>query len=135
MKLITSNLLRHGYCLHVFHHFSTSPLINLYSYLTEFNKKTSDNRTNPNVNCIFLSTAELTNMGFQICTDTIYCANEEKTTTTTTISVFLTKTWTHYTTPKKSKVFSLGTKKAISWILNEWNLSRNTLLHTDTHMK
>lgn len=55
--------------------------------------------------------------------------------TTTTISVFLTKTWTHYTTPKKSKVFPLGTKKAISWILNEWNLSHNTLLHTDTHMK
>lgn len=63
--LITSNLLRHGFCFHVTHHFLTSPLISLYNYLTEFNNKTSDNRTNPNGNCIFLSTAELTNMAFK----------------------------------------------------------------------
>lgn len=90
-------------------HLSTK-FISLYNYLTEINKKTSDHRTNPKGSCIFLSTAESTNMAFKFAlTAHTMLMNSQKTT-----SISITNTQTHYRNPEKSKVFSLGTKKAIS---------------------
>lgn len=129
MRLTASNLLKHGYLLLVTHNFSTSPLINVCNYLSEINCKTSHNRTNPKGHCIFLSTAEITNMAFKFAlTAHIMLMKKPKKISTSS------QKHKHTTqTPEKSKVFSLGTKKAISGVLSEWYHTHNILIHTYTH--